>query len=244
MYCHSGHNASPFYVGDLALESADGDTAQRHAHWDDGTVHLMGDIPLLSPVSPTLQGPGAEDILFSSGSSTSTSSPHMSELCVRDSQCATAEQGEAPDEGKQGPTRLKTRRTQNRQAQRRFRERREQQKTALLTRLEELQSKYDEITTLVATIKQENRGLETDKTRLSREVDVLRKWRRKLLSLMADLVRQDEMANDQLTTIAKSCSDTCWRRGIEYSRLLITMQTLLSVFEELQISPDGVSVGG
>jgi hemerythrin-like domain-containing protein len=92
---------------------------------------------------------------------------------------------------------------------------------------------------LLTTFRTKNHTLETEQTRLTREVDVLRKWRRKLLSLMSDLVRQDEMANDQLTTIAKSCSDTCWRRGIEYSRLLITMQTLLSLFEELQISPDG-----
>ncbi|KAL3455808.1 hypothetical protein BJX64DRAFT_294684 [Aspergillus heterothallicus] len=246
MYCHPSHNPSPFFVGDITLDSTDGDSAQRHAHWDDSTVHLIGDLPLLTPVSPTIRAPGAEDILsFSSGSSTSTSSPHMSDLCVRDLQSTTAEPGDLPDDECKGqPTKLKARRTQNRQAQRRFRERKEQQKTALLTRLEDLQSKHEEITAALATIRQQNHVLETDKTRLSREVDVLRRWRRKLLSLMSDLVKQDEMANDQVTTIARSCSDTCWRKGIEYSRLLITMQTLLSLFEELQISPDGDGVGG
>ncbi|KAL2854191.1 hypothetical protein BJX68DRAFT_264929 [Aspergillus pseudodeflectus] len=230
---------SPFYVGDLTLDPVDGDSAQRHAHWDDSTVHLIGDLPLLSSVSPTIRAPGAEDILFSSSSSTSTSSPQMSGLRVRDSQSASAEADEHPDDECMVNPKNKNRRTQNRQAQRRFRERKEQQKTALLTRLEDLQHKHDELATLLTTFRTKNHTLETEQIRLTREVDVLRKWRRKLLSLMSDLVRQDEMANDQLTTIAKSCSDTCWRRGIEYSRLLITMQTLLSLFEELQISPDG-----
>jgi hypothetical protein len=98
MYYPPIHNMSPFYVGDLTLDPVDGDSAQRHAHWDDSAVHLIGDLPLLSPVSPTIRAPGAEDILFSSSSSTSTSSPQMSGLRVRDSQSAPAEADENPDD--------------------------------------------------------------------------------------------------------------------------------------------------
>ncbi|KAL2811225.1 hypothetical protein BJX63DRAFT_285036 [Aspergillus granulosus] len=222
MYCQSSHNTS-FYVGD---------SDQQAAHWDTSSVYFKGEIPLL-PASGT-------DDLLSFSSASLTSSPHMSELSVGDSHPAPINEDELPDdEFKEPSTKLNTRRLQNRQAQRRFRERKEQQKTAILTRLEDLQSKHDRMASLITSLKQENRALEIDKIRLKREADVLRKWRQKLLSLMSDLVRQDEMANDQLTTIARSCSDTCWRRGVEYSRLLITMQTLLSLFEELQIAPEG-----
>jgi predicted nuclease with TOPRIM domain len=134
---------------------------------------------------------------------------------------------------------VKTRRSQNRQAQRRFRERKQQQETTLMARLQELQSKNDELSLFITSLKQENCVLASDKSRLYQEVELLRKWRSKLFSLMSKLVKEDEMTNDQQTTISRSCSNTCWRRGSEYLRLMVTMQTLLSLFDDLQLASGG-----
>ncbi|KAL2783929.1 hypothetical protein BJX66DRAFT_317544 [Aspergillus keveii] len=108
-----------------------------------------------------------------------------------------------------------------------------------MVRLQELQSKNDELSLFITSLKQENCVLASDKSRLYQEVELLRKWRSKLFSLMSKLVKEDEMTNDQQTTISRSCSNTCWRRGSEYLRLMVTMQTLLSLFDDLQLASGG-----
>ncbi|KAL2842933.1 hypothetical protein BJY01DRAFT_248885 [Aspergillus pseudoustus] len=250
MYCHTSHGTSAsasFYSGGLTLDTPYGHDDQQHdPQWDTSSIPLLGDtFPLPSPISPPTRTPGgaADDYLSSHPSVSSTSTPQMPEGSVRDSQHPSPTEADAlPNDDDGGiPPKAKVRRSQNRQAQRRFRERRQEQNAALLTRLDELQSRHDEIAARATSLKQENCALATEKTRLTREVELLRRWRRKLHDLMYDLVQQDKMASD-LANITRGCPDTCWRRGVEYSRLLITMQTLLSLFEELQIAPEGAVV--
>lgn len=87
------------------------------------------------------------------------------------------------------------------------------------------------------SMRQRNTTLDSEKRRLEREVETLRKWREKILGVMADIVRNDEGATsgrtDQLLKrVESSCSIGCWRRGAEYERSCIVMQTLLELFGE------------
>ncbi|KAL4882567.1 hypothetical protein BJY04DRAFT_186427 [Aspergillus karnatakaensis] len=122
------------------------------------------------------------------------------------------------------------RRSQNRQAQRRFRERKEQQKASLLAQLEALQSKHNKMAEVLETMRQSNTSLESNKRRLEKEVETLRKWREKILGVMENIVKPDGAEDDLLMKVATSCSPDCWRRGMEYSRTVIVMQTLLGIF--------------
>ncbi|KAL3482740.1 hypothetical protein BJX62DRAFT_245578 [Aspergillus germanicus] len=241
MYCDTTHGSSSFYTGGIALDMspADSDLAGT-AQWDPTSIRLVDDIPLLSPDSSNDPISGADDLLsFPSASFKLDSSPSASDISVRDPHSAPTltEADDLPCD--EPPAKVKTRRSQNRQAQRRFRERKQQQETTLMTRLQELQSENDELSLFITTLKQENCILESDKSRLYQEVELLRKWRSKLFGLMSKLVKEDEMTNDQQTTISRSCSNTCWRRGSEYLRLMVTMQTLLSLFDDLQLVSGG-----
>jgi hypothetical protein len=87
------------------------------------------------------------------------------------------------------------------------------------------------------SMRQRNTTLDSEKRRLERELETLRKWREKILAVMADIVRNDEGATggrmDELLKRAESsCSIGCWRRGVEYERSCIVMQTLLELFGE------------
>ncbi|KAL2830509.1 hypothetical protein BDW59DRAFT_158423 [Aspergillus cavernicola] len=234
------HHISSYFVGGMDEISLSSHPAQLKIPTTElgdesrmGVPHWIAHPECLLPSDLTTPTTGTDDV-FSFPSSSTGSSPHMSQLSV-------LKDGELPDGEEFGHHHKATvRRSQNRQAQRRFRERKEQQKTALVTTLEDVQSKHDELADLINRVRQTNRSLETDKKRLEREVDTLRKWRQKILGVMSDLVQEDRSADDLLTKVATSCSITCWRKGIQYSRTYIIMQTLLSLFEEFQI-PTGSS---
>ncbi|KAL4863576.1 hypothetical protein BDV12DRAFT_177329 [Aspergillus spectabilis] len=192
--------------------------------------YLGENMQLMSNIPSTLPSPAGEGV-FSFRSTSSESSPHMSHLAVSDGQSTNADSCEYPGNG-EGTQKTTLRRSQNRQAQRRFRERKEQQKASLLAQLETLQSKHDKMTDLLDTMRQNNTTLESDRKRLEREVETLRTWREKVLSVMENIVKPDGAEDDLLMKVATSCSAGCWRRGIEYSKTVIVMQTLLGLFGE------------
>ncbi|KAL3474773.1 hypothetical protein BJX99DRAFT_172272 [Aspergillus californicus] len=232
------HNPSYYGIDTMALVSGHptlkatdlgDDSRMGIPHWitNPESQMMAENMHLLHAVSSNLTSPTTDDV-FSFPSSTE-SSPHMSQLSM------AGKDAEMPDSDEFMPNQKATvRRSQNRQAQRRFRERKEQQKTALLSTLDELQARHDKVADALDAKRQQNRTLETDKKRLEREVETLRKWRQKILGVMSDLVQEDRSADDLLTKVATSCSITCWRKGIQYSRTYIIMQTLLSLFEEFQ----------
>ncbi|KAL4746225.1 hypothetical protein BDW72DRAFT_39224 [Aspergillus terricola var. indicus] len=191
-------------------------------------------IPVLSP---SIQTPTVHDDIFSFPSTSTESSPHMSHLAVSDHQSTSNDIEFVEVDEQHHKTTI--RRSQNRQAQRRFRERKEAQKSELLSRLDELQSKHDAMAHKLESMRQRNTTLDSEKRRLEREVETLRKWREKILSVMADVVRRDGGAtggrmDGLLKRVESSCSIGCWRRGVEYERSCIVMQTLLELFEEGQ----------
>ncbi|KAL4777931.1 hypothetical protein BJX76DRAFT_363219 [Aspergillus varians] len=187
-------------------------------------------LPTSSPVLHT----NVREDPFPFPSTSTESSPHMSQLAMSDRQSTfNGESGDFPDNNDHNKT--STRRSQNRQAQRRFRERKEMQKAELLSRLDKLQSKHDQMANLLEGMRKNNNTLAADKKQLEREVEMLRKWREKILGVMANIVQHDRTSDDLLTKVATSCSVTCWRKGLEYSRTLIIMQTLLDLFDEFQI---------
>ncbi|KAL4903042.1 hypothetical protein BDW74DRAFT_56070 [Aspergillus multicolor] len=220
---------------------------QNSLHWS--SPHFAEqNLQFLSTISPGIHTPTCTDDVFSFPSTcTSTeSSPHMSHLAAsvsdrghdRDRQSTVYEEFE----GGESVQKTTLRRSQNRQAQRRFRERKEAQKTELLSRLDELQAKHDAMAKSLESVRARNNTLEADKRRLEREVESLRKWREKILGVMADIVRRDgggglngDSGTDELLKrVESSCSPGCWRKGMEYERSCIVMQTLLELFGEGQ----------
>ncbi|KAL5343563.1 hypothetical protein BJX70DRAFT_114863 [Aspergillus crustosus] len=186
----------------------------------------------------TIPSPNSDHV-FSFPSTSSEASPHMSHLAVSDGH-SNGDSGSPRNEG--GGQKTTLRRSQNRQAQRRFRERKEQQKASLLTQLETLQSKHDKMSDLLLTMRQSNISLESNKTRLESEVEALRKWREKILGVMQTIVKPDGEEDDLLMKVATSCAVGCWRWGMEYSRTVIVMQTLLGIFGEAD--GESLAVGG
>ncbi|KAL4735812.1 hypothetical protein BDV11DRAFT_195137 [Aspergillus similis] len=194
-------------------------------------------LQVIPAMSPSIQTPTVHDDIFSFPSTSTDSSPHMAHLAVSDRQSTSNDIEFADIDGQNHKTTL--RRSQNRQAQRRFRERKEAQKTELLSRLDELQSKHDVMANKLESLRQRNTTLDSEKRRLEREVDTLRKWREKILGVMADIVRSDGGStagrmDELLKRVESSCSNGCWRRGVEYERSCIVMQTLLELFGEGQ----------
>ncbi|KAL5045875.1 hypothetical protein BDW71DRAFT_207864 [Aspergillus fruticulosus] len=194
-------------------------------------------LQLLSATSPSIHTPiTANDDVFSFPSTSTESSPHMSHLTVSDRK-STSNNIDFTDSIEQHH-KTTLRRSQNRQAQRRFRERKEAQKTELLSRLNELQSKHDAMANKLESMRQRNTTLDSDKRRLEREVETLRKWREKILGVMADIVHKDReisgsgRTDELLKRVESSCSVGCWRRGLEYERSCTVMQTLLELFGE------------
>ncbi|KAL4767953.1 hypothetical protein BDW60DRAFT_134989 [Aspergillus nidulans var. acristatus] len=193
------------------------------------------DLQAIPAMSPSIQTPTVSDDIFSFPSTSTESSPHMSHHTVSERQSTSNDIEFAEVDEQHYKTTL--RRSQNRHAQRRFRERKEAQKTELLSRLDELQSKHDAMASKLESMRQRNTTLDSEKRRLERELETLRKWREKILGVMADIVRNDEGATggrmDELLKRAESsCSIGCWRRGVEYERSCIVMQTLLELFGE------------
>ncbi|KAL4993492.1 hypothetical protein BDV10DRAFT_189917 [Aspergillus recurvatus] len=198
-------------------------------------------LQFLSAMSPSIHTPATvNDDIFSFPSTSTESSPHMSHLTVSDRK-STSNDIDFADTGEQHH-KTTLRRSQNRQAQRRFRERKEAQKSELLSRLDELQSKHDAMANKLESLRQRNTTLDSDKRRLEREVETLRKWRERILVVMADIVRKDSgiggngRTDESLKRVESSCSVGCWRRGVEYERSCIVMQTLLELFGEGQDS--------
>ncbi|KAL4956991.1 hypothetical protein BDW69DRAFT_181002 [Aspergillus filifer] len=244
-----GANAQPFSNHPAHPKSHPtmdfGHDAHQDVQWiphPDSTVsqYYGGNTQFLTSPPTSLPTPTADDV-FSFSSTSTDSSPHMSHLMMSDRQSTFS--GDPVDfaDNHNNSAHQKTtmRRSQNRKAQRRFRERKEQQKTELLNRLEELQSSQDQMANHLETMRRSNQTLEADKKRLEREVEMLRKWRQKILGVMSDIVQQDTTADDLLVKVATSCSDACWRRGIDYSRTFVKMQTLLELFDEFHISSSG-----
>ncbi|KAL4800661.1 hypothetical protein BDV19DRAFT_383678 [Aspergillus venezuelensis] len=222
-----------------------GDDFRQDVHWiphHDSAVsqYYGGNSQLITSTPTSLPTPTADDA-FSFPSNSTDSSPHMSHLMMSDRHSTFS--GDPLDYADNNNTsahqKTTMRRSQNRKAQRRFRERKEQQKTELLNRLEELQSSQDQMANHLETMRRSNQTLEADRKRLEREVEMLRKWRQKILGVMSDVVQQDNTADDLLVKVASSCSDACWRRGIDYSRTFVKMQTLLELFDEFHISSGG-----
>ncbi|KAJ0416753.1 hypothetical protein BJY00DRAFT_316634 [Aspergillus carlsbadensis] len=169
------------------MSPADSDQAGT-AQWDPSSIRLVDDLPLLSPDSTNDRVLGADDLLaLSTTSFKLDSSPSASDLSVQDPHPTPALTESSDPPCNEPPTKAKARRSQNRQAQRRFRERKQQQETTLLTRLQDLQSKNDELSLYISSLKQENCVLESEKSRVYQEVELLRKWRCKLFSLMSKL---------------------------------------------------------
>ncbi|RDW79074.1 putative bZIP transcription factor [Aspergillus mulundensis] len=206
-------------------------------HWS--SPHFAEqNLQFLSTLSPPIHTPTTDDV-FSFPSTSTESSPHMSHLAVSVSDRQSTSAFHDAEFG-EGETVQKTtlRRSQNRQAQRRFRERKEAQKTELLSRLDELQAKHDAMAKSLESMRSRNDTIESDKRRLEKEVESLRKWREKILGVMADIVRRDGSLNSDtdelMRRVESSCSPGCWRKGMEYERSCIVMQTLLGLFGEGQ----------
>ncbi|PTU17175.1 hypothetical protein P175DRAFT_0560861 [Aspergillus ochraceoroseus IBT 24754] len=204
---------------------------------------MTGSMHYLSSEHPTSAAP-ASDEGFSQSSSSNLSSPHMPELSInRDSiPSGATEVAQQLADGSQFMQRHKDteRRSQNRQAQRRFRERKEQEKSQLLSNLDKLQAENDRFSERLAQIQRKYLDMETEKRRLQTEVEMLRRWQQKITGLMSDIVQQDQPTDDFLEMISTSCSSTCWQRGMKQSRVFIIMQTLLSVFEEFEFTRPGL----
>ncbi|KAL4924218.1 putative bZIP transcription factor [Aspergillus undulatus] len=201
-------------------------------------------IQFLSDISTNLPTPTADDT-FSFPSNSTESSPHIPRLVVSNRQTTFSDgPGDFPDTNEHSLRHKTTmRRSQNRQAQRRFRERKEQQKTELLNRLDGLQSSHDRMADHLENMRRSNQILEADKGRLEREVQMLRKWRQKILGVMSDIIQQDGTTDELLTKVATSCSTACWRNGMDYTRTFVKMQTLLELFDEFQVSAGGRYTG-
>ncbi|KAL4935049.1 hypothetical protein BDV06DRAFT_229187 [Aspergillus oleicola] len=251
--------ASPFFIGGINALPLSNNPAQSKsypamehgedfrpdAQWvsqpDCVVPQFYGENTQFLTSTPTsLPTPTADDV-FSFPSTSTDSSPHISHLMMSDRQSTfNGDQIDFPDNDDNSVHHKTTmRRSQNRKAQRRFRERKEQQKTELLERLEELQISQGQMANHLETMRRSNQTLEADKKRVEREVEMLRKWRQKVIGVMSDIVQQDTTADDLLVKVATSCSDACWRRGIDYSRTFVKMQTLLELFDEIHISSGG-----
>ncbi|KAL6231364.1 hypothetical protein BDW75DRAFT_243963 [Aspergillus navahoensis] len=231
---HSDSHSHPAL--DVGHESRPGAHAQ--CQWT-SPQFTEQNLQLLSAMRSGIHTPTAgHDDVFSFPSTSTESSPHMSHLAVSDRQVNSHDIDFADNDGQHHKSTL--RRSQNRQAQRRFRERKEAQKTELLSRLDELQSKHDLMANKLESMRQQNTTLDNDKRRLEREVEALRKWREKILGVMANIVCKDcgpsgsGRTDELLKRVESSCSAGCWRRGVEYERSRIVMQTLLELFGEGQ----------
>ncbi|KAL4879865.1 hypothetical protein BJY04DRAFT_192564 [Aspergillus karnatakaensis] len=140
-------------------------------------------------------------------------------------------------------TRLKRnikRQAQNREAQRRFRDRREQERLQLITLLESLQTETRRLASLLEQSQGKYAALEERHKRTAAEAEILRRWQQKVLSCMGDLVDveegDEEMGMDMGLGMGMgaSCSWECWRRGVVKSKAVIVMQTLAGLFRRVE----------
>ncbi|KAL4814993.1 hypothetical protein BDW67DRAFT_186285 [Aspergillus spinulosporus] len=165
------------------LDVGDEPRLEMHAQcrWTSPQVAEQG-LQVIPAMSLGIQTPTLHDDIFSFPSTSTESSPHMPHLAVSERQSTSTDiEFVAIDEQHHKTT---LRRSQNRQAQRRFRERKEAQKTELLSRLDELQSKHDAMASKLESMHRRSTTLDSEKCRLEREVDTLRKSREKILKML------------------------------------------------------------
>ncbi|KAE8148636.1 hypothetical protein BDV25DRAFT_141595 [Aspergillus avenaceus] len=139
------------------------------------------------------------------------------------------------------------RQTQNRAAQRRFRERREQERLQARAQLEELRTENDRLTEQFELNRDKGKRLEEENERLKSELHVLRKRWQAALRLMSDMVQQDDRAAGLLSpttdpssssasspssSISPSASACALQRDMQSLRSSVMMQTLVSLFDE------------
>ncbi|KAK9587188.1 hypothetical protein V6Z92_006115 [Aspergillus fumigatus] len=135
------------------------------------------------------------------------------------------------------------RQSQNREAQRRFRERREQERIQLRKRMEELRAENDALSRMLAEEKNATLKLEVDNEQLTKELETLRRRWQDVLRLMADMVQQEEeeVVREGDSPSTWSSSSSSWssssRKEVQGLRSSIMMQMLVLLFDEKGESP-------
>ncbi|GIK00077.1 hypothetical protein Aspvir_004092 [Aspergillus viridinutans] len=124
------------------------------------------------------------------------------------------------------------RQSQNREAQRRFRERRGQERIQLRKKMEELRAENDALSRLLAETKNANLKLEVDNKRLTKELETLRRRWQDVLRLMADMVQQETGEGGSPTSCSSGTSSSSSRKEVQGLRSSIMMQMLVLLFDE------------